>query len=94
MSEQKKILIIDDGRVIHKMIREMFSGSQIKIIDAKDGIEGIAFIHQERPNLILLDWLMPKQGGWETFQQIQAEPQLRMIPLVVMSGRKDVSSSA
>lgn len=89
MSEQKKILIVDDSRVIHQMIREMFSGVQIKILDAKDGIEGIALIDRERPNLILLDWLMSKQGGWETLQQIQADPQLRKIPLVVMSGRKD-----
>ncbi len=89
MSEQKKVLIVDDSRVIHTMIRDMFSGAQIEILDAKDGIEGFALIDRERPNLILLDWLMSKQGGWETFQQIQAHPKLRRIPLVVMSGRKD-----
>jgi CheY-like chemotaxis protein len=89
MSEQKKVLIVDDSRVIHKMIRDMFSGVHIEILDAKDGIEGISLITQEKPTLILLDWLMSKQGGWETFQQIQAAPQLRKIPLVVMSGRKD-----
>lgn len=89
MSEQKKILIVDDSRVIHTMIRDMFSGVQIEILDAKDGMEGFALIDRERPNLILLDWLMSKQGGWETLQQIQAHPKLRIIPLVVMSGRKD-----
>lgn len=60
-----------------------------QVFEAKDGIEGLKLIQQEKFNLIMLDFLLPKMSGWEVFQQIQAQPELRKIPLVIMSGRKE-----
>jgi two-component system response regulator len=45
-------------------------------------------IRSEKPNLILLDWLLPKMGGWEVYQEVQKEYAMKSIPLVLMSGRK------
>lgn len=44
---------------------------------------------KEKVSLIMLDFLLPKMSGWEVFQNIQAQPELRKIPLVIMSGRKE-----
>lgn len=85
----KKILVIDDSRVIRVRVREMLPPGNFEILEAKDGLEGLNLIRQERPNLIMLDFLLPKLSGWEVFQQVQADADLQKIPLVVMSGRKE-----
>lgn len=83
-----KILVIDDSRVIRNMVKDMLPKGNFQVLEAKDGLEGINTIRQERPNLIMLDFLLPRMSGWEVFQQIQAQPDLRA-PLVLMSGRKE-----
>lgn len=83
-----KILVIDDSRVIRNMVRDMLPKGNFQVLEAKDGVEGLNTIQQEHPNLIMLDFLLPRLSGWEVFQQIQAQPSLRA-PLVLMSGRKE-----
>ncbi|WP_066375993.1 MULTISPECIES: response regulator [unclassified Anabaena] len=84
-----KILVIDDTTVVRVKVREMLPPGNFEVLEAKDGLEGLNFIRQEKLSLIMLDFLLPKMSGWEVFQQIQASPDLRKIPLVIMSGRKE-----
>ena len=84
-----KILVIDDSRVIRNMVRDMLPKGNFQVLEAKDGIEGMNSIEQERPNLIMLDFLLPRMSGWEVFQQIQGRTDLQKIPLVLMSGRRE-----
>jgi len=84
-----KILVIDDTTVVRVKVREMLPPGNFEVLEAKDGLEGLNFILQEKLSLIMLDFLLPKMSGWEVFQQIQANPELRKIPLVLMSGRKE-----
>lgn len=84
-----KILVIDDSRVIRNMVRDMLPKGNFEVLEAKDGIEGLNTIRQEKPNLIMLDFLLPRMSGWEVFQQIQSSSELQRIPLVVMSGRRE-----
>jgi CheY-like chemotaxis protein len=84
-----KILVIDDTTVVRVKVREMLPPGNFEVLEAKDGLEGLNLIRQEKLSLIMLDFLLPKMSGWEVFQQIQSQPDLRKIPLVVMSGRKE-----
>ena len=84
-----KILVIDDSKVIRMRVREMLPPGNFEIVEATDGEEGLKLIRQARPNLIMLDFLLPKVSGWEVYQQIQGNADLRKIPLVLMSGRKE-----
>lgn len=84
-----KVLVIDDSRVIRMRVRDMLPENSFDILEAKDGLEGFNMIRSEKPNLIMLDFLLPKMSGWEVFQEIQKEYELRSIPLVLMSGRKE-----
>ena len=84
-----KILVIDDTTVVRVKVREMLPPGNFQVLEAKDGLEGLKLIQQEKLSLIMLDFLLPKMSGWEVFQQIQAQPDLRKIPLVIMSGRKE-----
>ncbi len=87
---RNKILIVDDSKVMRMMVRDMLNlGSRYELLEAKDGEEALDLIHQEHSHLalILLDWVMPKVGGWEVFQEIQADADLQKVPLVLMSGK-------
>lgn len=84
-----KILVIDDSNVIRNMVRDMLPKGNFEVLEAKDGVQGLNLIRQERPNLIMLDFLLPRLSGWEVYQQIQIQQDLQAIPLVLMSGRKE-----
>lgn len=85
----QKILVIDDSRMIRMRIKDMLPANNVEVLEAKDGREGLEMIRSATPNLILLDFLLPKMSGWDVFREIQKQPELRAIPLVVMSGRKE-----
>lgn len=84
----RKVVVVDDSAVIRTMLRDMLSQG-FEVLEAKDGVEGINLIRQERPTLIMLDFLLPRMSGWEVYQQIQQQADLQSIPLVLMSGRKE-----
>ncbi len=84
-----KILVIDDSRVIRARVRDMLPNGNFEVIEAKDGIEGIEAIRAQRPNLIMLDFLLPRMSGYEVYQEIQSKAELQTIPLVMMSGRRE-----
>ncbi len=84
-----KILVIDDSRVNRARVRDMLPPGNFDVIEAKDGQEGLELIAAESPNLILLDFLIPKVTGWQVFQEIQSQPEFKKIPLIIMSGRKE-----
>ena len=84
-----KILVIDDSKVIRMRVKDMLPEGNFEVLEAKDGVEGMTSIREQRPNLIMLDFLLPRMSGWEVFQEVQAHPELQRIPLVLMSGRKE-----
>lgn len=86
---QPKILIVDDSKSIRMQVRGMLPEGNFNVLEAKDGAEGLDLIRRQRPSLILLDCFMPKMNGWEVLQKMQDQPELKAIPLVVMSGRKE-----
>jgi two-component system response regulator len=67
----------------------MLPQGNFEVVEAKDGAEGLDMMRQDRPNLIMLDFLLPRISGWEVFQEMQSDPKLYNVPLVLMSGRKE-----
>ncbi len=84
-----KILVIDDSKVIRMRVRDMLPDGDFEVLEAKDGVEGLNLIREQRPNLIMLDFLLPRLSGWEVYQELQQQQELQSIPLVIMSGRKE-----
>ena len=89
MAASHKILVIDDSRAIRMRVRDMLPQGNFEVIEAADGVEGLDAIRNQQPNLIMLDFLLPRMSGWEVFQEVQASPELQKIPLVLMSGRRE-----
>ena len=69
----EKILIIDDSPTIIKVVELVLSKAGFKIISARDGKEGIKLAKEEKPDLILLDFVMPKMNGYQVCKVISAD---------------------
>lgn len=81
--------MIDDSKVIRMRVRDMLPEGDYQVLEAKDGQEGLNLIRQENPNLIMLDFLLPKVSGWEVFQELERRQDIGRVPLVIMSGRRE-----
>ncbi|HEY9648378.1 MAG TPA: response regulator [Chroococcidiopsis sp.] len=86
---RQKILIVDDSKIIRTQIREMLPKGNFEVLEAQDGVDALDIIAADYPNLILLDFFMPRMNGWEVVQKIQAHPRWQSIPVVMMSGRRE-----
>lgn len=85
----QKILIIDDSKVIRMQVKDMLPKGNFDVMEAQDGVDGLELIAAQVPHLVLLDFFMPRMNGWEVVQKMQTEPRLKLIPVVMMSGRKE-----
>ncbi len=84
----QKVLIVDDSKLMRLQVREMLP-SNMTVVEAADGAEGLERIFQENPHLIILDCFMPKMNGWQVVNKMLSYPELQKIPVVLMSGRED-----
>jgi DNA-binding response OmpR family regulator len=93
-----KILLVDDDRdfvAATKMVLE--SRHDYKVLTASDGTFGLAIARSERPDLIILDVLMPFEDGFDTARELKADPELSQIPIMMLTsfsqrkGETDVS---
>jgi DNA-binding response OmpR family regulator len=81
----KKILIIEDEEIILNLLQKKLSQEGYEISVAKDGQEGLRLMKEVKPDLILLDIVMPKIGGFEVMEEMQKEDELKNIPVIVVS---------
>jgi len=81
----KKILIIEDELILCELLQKKLGEEGYEVSVAKDGEEGLRRIREEKPDLILLDILMPKMGGLEMMEEMEKEPELKRIPVIIIS---------
>ena len=82
---RKKILVIDDDKTFQKTIRDTLEPLGYVIAEAHDGEEGLIKVEKEKPNLILLDIVMPKLGGMEFLRIINKDDHQNEIPILITS---------
>lgn len=81
----KKILIIEDDRVLRDSLQKKLTIHGYAVITAQDGEIGLTKIKQVNPDLILLDIFMPKKNGMEVLEQIKKDKALKDIPVIIIS---------
>lgn len=81
----KKILIIEDEKILADLLAKRLEEEGYNIFLAPDGEEGLNKIKEEKPDLILLDIIMPKKGGFEVLEEMQKSPDIKNIPVIVIS---------
>ena len=84
------IIVIDDDPVIRKIIKIKLEKEDYRVLVAEDALEGISRIISDKPDLVLLDVVMPEVDGYETLQLIRGNKELRDIPVIMLTGRDEV----
>jgi DNA-binding response OmpR family regulator len=87
----KKILVIDDEPVFSKMIREGLDASKYEILEAQDGEEGLKKVEEIKPELILLDIMMPKLDGMGFLKKLNEIHGKGAIPVVITSNLSTIT---
>jgi len=81
----KKILIIEDEEILLNLLEKKLSQIGYDVSIAKDGVEGVNKVESEIPDLILLDIVMPKMGGFEVMKELQKRKNFSNIPIIIIS---------
>ena len=85
-----KILIIDDEDELIKLEKKRLEKNHYDVITASDGVEGIAKAREFKPDLIVLDVMMPNLDGYSFVQELKRDPEIHSIPILVVSAREQL----
>jgi len=80
-----KILSVDDSRTIRIIVRRAFQSFDCQVVEAANGEEGLATAAREQPDLIILDVTMPVMDGVTMLTKLKADPDLRKIPVIMLT---------
>jgi two-component system, cell cycle response regulator DivK len=81
----RRILVIEDHEDNRRIVRDLLTPAGYEVIEAVTGEDGVTMADSHRPDLILMDIQLPGLDGYEATRQIKAKPELRAIPIVVVT---------
>jgi len=91
-----KILIVEDDPLMRRLYQKIFTFEKYEVESAEDGEEGLDKARKSKPTLILLDIMMPKMNGLQVLEKLKADPDLKKIPVVMLTnlaGQKDAETA-
>jgi len=91
-----KLLIIEDDPLIARLYEKIFTFEKYEVVMADNGQDGLDKARTENPTLILLDIMMPKMNGLQVLEKLKADPDLKNIPVVMLTnlaGEKDAETA-
>jgi DNA-binding response OmpR family regulator len=74
MADKKKILIVDDDLELSDGLRTILENQGFRVLQARDGQQGKHLVYQERPDLVILDMMMPRMGGYPVLEHFRDKP--------------------
>ncbi len=83
--EQKIVLYIEDNYHNRRIVRKILQSRGYTLVEAEDGVSGLAMVHELKPPLILLDIGLPGIDGIEVVGRVKADPELRHIPVIALT---------
>ncbi len=85
--QRKKILVVDDSKTSLFLQRTILRKESYEVVTAQDGEEGVSKTLTEKPDLVLMDVVMPKMDGFQAVKKLRAEPATRDIPVIMVTTR-------
>lgn len=82
----KKVLVVDDDPDVRLFNITVVEENGYIPLEATNGEEGMRLIQNEKPDLVILDVLMPRESGVRLYRQIKTDPKLKKIPVIILSG--------
>lgn len=82
---KRKILIVEDEPMLSSILKARFEKEGFEVTQAKDGVEALSLLKQNRYDLVLLDIILPKMSGFEVMESIKNDPNTNPTPIVIVS---------
>lgn len=90
--DRKRILLVDDSKTVILMERMILAQRPYDLIEASDGLEGVEKAQRERPDLILMDVIMPRMNGFEACRRLRAAAETAPIPIILVTTGGDAQT--
>ena len=85
------VLLVDDDPVILKLLQVNFEMEGFNVSTANDGVEGLEKARAERPDIVLLDIMMPRMDGLQVTKALKGDPETKDIPIILLSAKAQAS---
>jgi CheY-like chemotaxis protein len=85
----KRVLIVEDEEAVRELEKFILENAGYEVMEARDGLEGLTKVEFRKPDLILLDLMMPDVSGGRMFDELRDHPSTKDIPIVVVTGKPD-----
>jgi DNA-binding response OmpR family regulator len=89
MSEKKLILVVDDDPDLVEAVSMKLEAKKFRVAKAYDGVEAMDRINEEKPDLVILDVMMPRKNGWDVCEEIKNSDALKDIAVVLLTAVAD-----
>lgn len=89
---QRKILLVDDSETVLMMERMILQQASYQVVMARDGQEGVAKAVEAKPDLILMDVVMPKMNGFEAVRRLRQREETKSVPIVMVTTEAEMES--
>jgi two-component system phosphate regulon response regulator PhoB len=84
---KRHILIVEDEAALVELLRYNFEQEDFRVSSASDGEEALVMVAEDRPDLVVLDWMLPLMSGLEACRQIRRRPETRALPIIMLTAR-------
>ena len=84
---EASVLIVDDDPVVRRMLQLSFESEGFDVLTAGDGIEGLEAMRSGKPNVVVLDIMMPKLDGMKVMRELMGDDDLRGTPVILLSAK-------
>lgn len=82
----RRVLVADDVAAVRAFLQLALTEQGYEVVLAADGGTALQLAREMRPDVILLDWVMPRMNGAQVLQALRRDPQLRQVPVILMTG--------
>lgn len=83
----KKILVVDDERHIVRLVQVNLEKAEYEVTTAYDGVEALEKVAADKPDMIVLDVMMPRMNGFDVLKKLQADPETQEIPVIMLTAK-------
>jgi DNA-binding response OmpR family regulator len=87
MSNTRRVVCIEDEPEMIDLVKLILSRKGFQVTGAMGGREGLEVIARDKPDLVLLDLMMPDMDGWEVYQKMKADDVMKTIPVIVVTAK-------
>ena len=84
----KKVLVVDDDPVVIRLVKEILKTQGYLVETAKDGIDAMIMVKNDRPDLIILDIMMPELNGYDVLKTLKFTEEYKKIPVILLTARE------